>query len=308
MKRIGKPLLLIAVFAVSCVIFSFNSQKVGQPIQPPPIITPPQLEPEPEKVTPEEAKKTITSKDLKTIVAKLCSYGGRSTGSEGNVAAAKYIKKYFEEAGLKTEYQDFGRSKNIIAYIEGENENEVVVVGAHMDDVGRGGADDNASGTAAVMEIAQAFSKLPKPSRTITFQCYSGEEQGMVGSRYYVEHPLLPKSSPNISSHIFMINLDMIGYDKNQVSLPMGGGASDHASFERKGVASIFLHTGTHRYYHTAQDTPEKLNYAGMEKIAQKAFDLAMNPPYKGRRGIIRKTVFTYDHDRPDAVFLPLEF
>jgi Zn-dependent M28 family amino/carboxypeptidase len=302
MKRIAKPLILIAAFVVaSAVISSLNHQKPTLP----PVITPQQEEIQPQKISPSEAKAAITSQTLKKDVLKVCSFGSRSTGSPGNVAAAKFIKKTFEDAGLQVEYQEFPgnrkTSKNIIAYKEGKNKNEIIVVGAHMDDVGHqgAGADDNASGTAAVLEIAKAFSKLPKLSRTISFQCYSGEEQGLVGSRYYVNHPILPKDSPDIRKHVFMINLDMIGYSKEQVgNFPLGGGGSDHQSFQSKGVSSIFLHTGLHKYYHTAQDTPEKLNYGGMEKITRNAFDLALSKVQNGSTKeprLIHKAI--RDHD-----------
>ena len=125
-------------------------------------------------------------------------------------------------------------SANVIGIIEGSDpvlKNEAIVIGAHYDHLGRGGsgslsqrdgvhhgADDNASGIAGIIELARLFtSQRPKPRRTIVFIAFSGEEEGLLGSNYYVNHPVVP-----IANTVAMINLDMIGRLKNK-NLIIGG-------------------------------------------------------------------------------------
>src|ERR1051325_4104494 len=180
--------------------------------------------------------------------------------------------------------------------------NEVVIIGAHYDHLGRGGegsgslaptsgeihhgADDNASGTAGVLELARLFN-AQKPKRTIVFMAFSGEEEGLLGSNYYVNHPLLP-----LANTVAMINMDMIGRMKDQ-RLIIGGvgtakewrgmiepeksfeltlnedgfGPSDHSSFYGKQVPVLFFWTGTHNDYHKPSDTSDKINYNDEAKI-----------------------------------------
>ncbi len=110
--------------------------------------------------------------------------------------------------------------------------NETIIIGAHYDHLGTGGegslaprsgeihhgADDNASGTAGVIELARLFtSQRPKPKRTIVFMCFSGEEEGLLGSNYYVNHPVVP-----LANTVAMINMDMIGRMKDR-KLIVGG-------------------------------------------------------------------------------------
>ena len=124
---------------------------------------------------------------------------------------------------------------NVVGILEGSDrllKNEAIIVGAHYDHLGRGGegslaprsgeihhgADDNASGTAGVLELARLFtSQRPKPKRTIVFMCFSGEEEGLLGSNYYVNHPIFP-----LANTVAMINMDMIGRMKDQ-KLIVGG-------------------------------------------------------------------------------------
>ena len=124
---------------------------------------------------------------------------------------------------------------NVIGVLEGSDrllKNEAIIIGAHYDHLGRGGegslaprsgeihhgADDNASGTAGVLELARLFtSQRPKPKRTIVFMCFSGEEEGLLGSNYYVNHPTTP-----LANTVAMINMDMIGRMKSR-KLFVGG-------------------------------------------------------------------------------------
>jgi hypothetical protein len=328
--------------------------------------------PESKEATFDEALASITSKELKEHLYYLASdeLEGRMSGKKGNVTAATYIKKFHEDNDLDTEYQKFqirrmnegpnrergdNFTQNIFAWIEGSDpvlKNEIVVIGAHMDHIGYGpsmsrsrriaihnGADDNASGTVALMEIAQAFSMLKgKVKRTVVFQAYSAEEMGLIGSRYYCDNPTFPKGNPSIRKHIFMLNMDMIGYlGKGQYfagfnagdSSPdigriidslnskysfakqitsRGSGGSDHACFYNKRVPIAFLHTGGHAYYHTPDDTADKINYDGIEKIARYAFELAWlvaNAESSPRFNVaeFKEMPYVHDHGHPEVPF-----
>lgn len=192
---------------------------------------------------------------------------------------------------------------NVIGMLEGSDlllRNEVTIIGAHYDHLGRGGegsgslaptsgeihhgADDNASGAAGVLELARLFTaQKPKPKRTIVFMAFGGEEEGLLGSNYYVNHPALP-----LANTVAMINMDMIGRMKDhrlviggvgtakewrdimaadsdqsfQLTLNEDGfGPSDHSSFYAKQIPVLFFWTGTHNDYHKPSDTYEKINY-----------------------------------------------
>jgi len=186
--------------------------------------------------------------------------------------------------------------------------NEVIVIGAHYDHLGRGGegsgslaprsgdihygADDNASGTAGVLELARLFTaQKPRPKRTIVFMAFSGEEEGLLGSNYYVNHPLFP-----LANTVAMINMDMIGRMKDhrlsvggvgtakewrdmistdtdksfQLTLTEDGfGPSDHSSFYAKQIPVLFFWTGTHNDYHKPSDTFDKINYDDEARILE---------------------------------------
>ena len=200
---------------------------------------------------------------------------------------------------------------NVAGMLEGSDplvKNEVIIIGAHYDHLGRGGegsgslaptsgeihhgADDNASGTAGVLELARLFSaQKQRPKRTIVFITFSGEEEGLLGSNYYVNHPLLP-----LANTVAMINMDMIGRMKDhrlsiggvgtakewrditsadaektfQLTLTEDGfGPSDHSSFYSKQIPVLFFWTGTHNDYHKPSDTFEKINYDDEARILE---------------------------------------
>ena len=321
----------------------------------------------PKEYSYEDAIASIKEAELKVNLEYLTSreLEGRMSGKKGNVIAAEHIKKAYESYGLSTMYHKFSIQRmnpgpknetgddftqNIYAWLEGNDpavKDEVVVIGAHMDHIGYGpqmsqsrkidvhpGADDNASGTVALLEIAQAFAMLKgKNKRTVVFQAYSAEEMGLIGSRYYCNNPVFPKGSPSISKHVFMLNMDMVGYlgkgqyqdqaafsagessvDISQFILELGGkysfaksitscesDGSDHASFYNKKVPIAFLHTGSHSYYHTPEDTADKINYQGVEKVAKYGFELAWkvvqsNTPPRFNYGGFRPMKYTHDH------------
>lgn len=281
----------------------------------------------------------ISLKDLKENLEYLASdqLEGRMSGKKGNVLAAEFIKKQFENFGIETKYHKFNVKRmnpgpnnetgdnftqNIYGWIVGNDQNlknEIVVIGAHMDHIGYGpsmsrsgggkihpGADDNASGTVALIELAKSFSKLKeKVKRTVVFMAFSAEELGLVGSKFYCDNPLFPLEKPDITSHVFMLNMDMIGYlgkgqhtvsfSNNNSSIQIDKiinelsnkysfaknitgrktGGSDHACFYNKKVPIAFLHTGLHPHYHKPSDTADKINYEGLTSIVKYAFELS---------------------------------
>ncbi|HEY1756999.1 MAG TPA: M28 family peptidase [Bryobacteraceae bacterium] len=194
---------------------------------------------------------------------------------------------------------------NVEAYLPGTT-SEYVVIGAHYDHLGLGdehslapsqigqihpGADDNASGTAGVIELARWFSKQPKPKRGILFLTFAGEELGLLGSSYYVNHPLLP-----LENAVAMINMDMIGRIRDgkvyingtgtgstlaklvddlkppegfhfDLSENLGYGGSDHMSFTIKSVPVVFFFSGLHGDYHKPSDTADKINSGDAAKL-----------------------------------------
>ncbi len=244
-----------------------------------------------------------TTSELKEHVTYLASDAlrGRATASEGYNQAAKYVYEKCQEYGLQVRYQKVGNCKNVIAWV-GKSDT-VVVAGAHLDHIGttrRGavysGADDNASGSGALLGLAKRFANGPTPGCTVVFQWYTGEERGFLGSKYYVKNPLLPENDPNIKAHVFMLNLDMIGRLKLQRKLDFDvpailqelykkypyargitfrtGARSDQVSFAAVGIPVVFLHTGLHSDYHRVTDDADKINYNGMVKVCDYAYDL----------------------------------
>jgi Zn-dependent M28 family amino/carboxypeptidase len=230
-----------------------------------------------------------TPETLRKDVAALAS-SPRVTGSVDCVRASNYIKAELTKIGLVAETRAFGRSNNVLSAV-GDSKTVVIVVGAHYDSVGTTpGADDNASGTAVVLELARRFKARPTFG-TVVFLFFSGEEQGMVGSAAYVRAPKY-----TLSAHKAMINIDMVGhlkrvsYDGAVLDLPKivaglylrfpfahditlrGNDAlSDNSSFAERGIPSLFLHTGLHNAYHRQTDTTESLNYTGMAQVTDYA-------------------------------------
>lgn len=189
-------------------------------------------------VNPTPYLNTITAADLKTYLTIVASDAmeGRETGSVGQKKAGEYLIDHYKTLGISfpkgaTDYyqripasflnairnDNLLDSENIWAYIEGsEKPNEVVVISAHYDHIGvkngevYNGADDDGSGTVALLEIAQAFAQAKKeghgPKRSILFLHVTGEEHGLLGSSYYSQNPLFP-----LTNTIADVNIDMIG-------------------------------------------------------------------------------------------------
>ena len=274
--------------------------------------------------------------DMRQAVEYLASQklGGRYPGTAGDTLASEFIvdklrslkfKPVVKGKKKKGFYHDFTYGKaekertthNIIAVLPGKDKHlkhEYIVVGSHYDHLGLGGqgsgsrrpdtlgvhpgADDNASGDAVVLELAKYFKKARSP-RSIIFMFFGAEEQGLVGSKQFLEWMKqdddrrinLPADKNGI---VAMVNLDMVGRMRDnalsvsgtgtssefkamaeqvaeQTNLnisctPDGYGPSDHASFVAVDIPVLFLTTGGHMEYHTPDDVPSTLNYDGMQQ------------------------------------------
>ncbi len=177
---------------------------------------------------------SITAKELKTLLYDFTSeeFNGRATGTKGQKKAANFIRDYYLEQGIASPISDSvyfqnipaaslpegtGDSENVLAFIKGsEKPEEVVIISAHLDHLGveNGeifhGADDDGSGTTAIMEMAEAFKLASEnghtPKRSVLFLHVTAEEIGLHGSRYYTEHPIF-----DLEKTISNLNIDMIG-------------------------------------------------------------------------------------------------
>ncbi|HMO27426.1 MAG TPA: M20/M25/M40 family metallo-hydrolase, partial [Tepidisphaeraceae bacterium] len=188
---------------------------------------------------------------------------------------------------------------------QGPRAGEFVVVGAHYDHLGRGGAgslapdstaihhgaDDNASGTAALLHVAERIARTGPRERSILFIAFTAEERGLIGSARFVDDERAP-----VDRIVAMINLDMVGRVRNDMLYVGGGGTaagfesvlkeidsasplqlksmgrggrgpSDHASFSRKQIPVLFLFSGLHEDYHRPTDTADKINYEGLADV-----------------------------------------
>jgi hypothetical protein len=266
----------------------------------------------------QEGLAAITQDLLKADITTLssASFEGRKTGSPGERKAVDYIVGQFKAAGLDGvagKYEQAFKVSNVsgtntVAVLAGNDpdvKGEVIVVGAHHDHLGLSktgsaypGADDNASGTSAVMALGRAFAKCRgQLRRTIVFMTYGGEEQGIYGSYYYTRYPLFP-----IASTMYMVNHDMIGYvAKNKLEVSWGTAfakqtltaacqkvsfckliqsdmrneqGTDSDTFAAVKVPYTGFYSGEHNCYHEVCDTVDKLDMAGVTDTTKLSFDL----------------------------------
>jgi hypothetical protein len=274
------------------------------------------------------------------------SMQGRGTGTEGERMAAAYIvsefknlklkpvgksKSYLQSFDFKTEAQGetiTGKANNIVAFLDNKA-SSTIIIGAHYDHLGQGefgnsllanskgqihnGADDNASGVAGVIELARYYSNNKiKENYNFLFLCFSGEELGLYGSKYFTENSLIDLSNVN-----YMINMDMIGRlneqskslmvhgtgtspvwetlikelenDRIKINTDSSGiGPSDHTSFYLKNIPVLHFFTGSHADYHKPSDDWDKINYSGQANVLQ----------------IIAKVIDRLDNE-PKLAFLP---
>ncbi|NQV28237.1 MAG: M20/M25/M40 family metallo-hydrolase, partial [Rhodopirellula sp.] len=265
-----------------------------------------------------EAASSITAAALKRHIEFLASdtLQGREAGTQGNYAAGAYLVDQLRTSKLSTLLNDaeyfryfHPNFRNIFAVIPGSDkklQSEFILVGAHYDHVGFGnqtnsrgpfgvvhnGADDNASGTAGVLEIAKALAGLSvKPKRSILIAFWDGEEKGLLGSRHFADYPEIP-----LSQIRFHLNADMIGRlrpdgleisgwqtatgcrqfltQQNTAGLKMRfmysyKPESDHWPFFERRVPSLMLHTGKHEDYHRPSDDTHLLNMEGIRTVSQ---------------------------------------
>ncbi len=273
-----------------------------------------------------ELPPVFSEKRMREMVAWLAApeREGRGIGTKGLDAAAERIASEFAAIGLApggdgngylqrftTEATPDGKPRqvaNVIGVLPGtrpEWSGQSVVVGAHYDHLGFGwpdphagdegklhpGADDNASGVAVMLELAHAMADGERPQRTVVFVAFTGEEEGLVGSRWYVDHPARP-----IDKVIGMIALDTVGrLGEKKLSVLATGTAtewqhifrgasyvtgvdsrmipeayesSDQKSFIDRGVPAVQIFTDPHADYHRPGDTPDRIDFAGMMKVA----------------------------------------
>jgi hypothetical protein len=255
---------------------------------------------------------------------------GRGTGSPEEKKAAKYIAKQFKKIGLTPKGDDgwfheftFKKqmdphggaqgpemsARNVVGYLD-NGAPYTIVIGAHYDHLGLGhdhnsleanpegkihnGADDNASGTAGVIELARYLAQNgKKENHNFLFICFSGEELGLFGSKKYTERP-----SIDLGKVSFMLNMDMIGRLNEERRIMVGGvgtapdfvpvinqvkqdftvrfdsagiGPSDHTSFYLKNIPVLFFFTGQHSDYHKPSDDIEKINFNGEKDVLELA-------------------------------------
>ena len=257
---------------------------------------------------------------------------GRETGKQGEEKAAVYLASRFEALGLTPKGTDgwmqpfdFTYSSNphaaagegekrtgtnVIGYLDNGAE-QTIVIGAHFDHIGYGafgsrrpnekaihnGADDNASGVAGILYIAEKLTEGNATNNNYLFIGFSGEELGLYGSKHFIKNPTVEKESIN-----YMINLDMVGRLNEERVLAVNGtgtspawdgvlesekpsnitvkkhesgvGASDHTSFYLADIPSLHFFTGQHQDYHTAADDSELINYEGIVVVSAYIVDI----------------------------------
>jgi acetylornithine deacetylase/succinyl-diaminopimelate desuccinylase-like protein len=267
---------------------------------------------------------------------------GRETGKAGEAMAANYIATRFAQAGLKPmgnngswfhsfEFkhntnphgggtEEARNGKNVIGYLDNGAEN-TVIIGAHYDHLGLGmpgsslhaggpevhnGADDNASGVAAMLLMAQYLKNSKANNNNYLFLGFSGEEMGLFGSKNFVNAPTIDLGKVN-----YMLNMDMVGRLNEEKVLAVNGvgtspawkdalekisqngikiktsesgvGPSDHTSFYLKDIPVLHFFTGQHADYHKPSDDSELVNYEGIYDVANFMLQLIQNLNDKGR-------------------------
>lgn len=304
---------------------------------------------------------TITAKDLGNHLFTYASdeFEGRETGEPGQKMAVEYLKNFYKSQNIvspiggddyfqevpaewinkNTRRGTYKDSENVVAFIEGsEKPEEIVVISAHLDHEGvkngkvYNGADDDGSGTVAMLEIAEAFQLAVKagksPKRSILFLHVTGEEKGLLGSKYYTDvDPIFPlentvcdlnidmigrtdsrhKADPN---YVYLIGSDKLSTELHTISEAMNKKytninldykyndendpnrfyyRSDHYNFVKNNVPIIFYFNGTHVDYHKPTDTPDKINYELLENRTKLVFHTAWEVANKETRIIADK-------------------
>jgi hypothetical protein len=239
------------------------------------------------------------------------------------------VKKYLNDRSAELEIdlaiqmtERKRTARNVIAYLDNGAAN-TIILGAHYDHLGFGsdknaldtfnavhnGADDNASGTAALIELARWLKKDAPKNNNYLFISFSGEELGLFGSKYWLENRTI-NITPN-----YMINMDMVGRYDTAHKLTVGGfgtspvwsevlntanpglvvkynssgsGPSDHASFYRKDIPVLFFFTGSHSDYHKASDDADKINFDGQKEIVKYIYNIIRATDDKGKLAFLK--------------------
>ena len=304
--------------------------------------------------------KTITAENLKTHLYIFASdeFEGRDTGEAGQKKAVSYLKDFYVDQkipsplGENDYFQEIPAeflnknargaplkdSENVLAYIQGtEKPDEVIVISAHLDHVGNhggeiyNGADDDGSGSVAILEIAEAFKQAVKegkgPKRSLLFLHVTGEEKGLLGSKYYTENPIFPlkntvcnlnidmigrvdKAHTIDSNYVYLIGSDKLSTELHQVSENINSKytninldytfndkddpnrfyyRSDHYNFAKMNIPVIFYFNGTHDDYHRPTDTPDKIEYNLLAKRTRLVFHTAWEIANRKKRLVVDK-------------------
>ncbi len=271
--------------------------------------------------------KDINENELKNLLYVYASdfFKGRETGKLGQKRAVKFISEYYESLNIKeangTEnyFQRMNlnisgnivETENVVSVIEGsEKPNEYIIISSHLDHEGEkngviyNGADDNGSGTIGVLKIAEAFQNAIllgfRPKRSIVFLHLTGEEKGLLGSKFYTDNPLYPlentivnlnidmigridpRHKNNIERYIYLIGTNLLSSELHEVSELTNKNTtnlyldykyndidqseciyyrSDHFHFVKNNIPAIFYFNGVHEDYHKPTDTVEKIEY-----------------------------------------------
>ena len=308
-----------------------------------------------------EYANTITVDELKEHLYTFAGdeFMGRETGEPGQKLAADYLKNEYQELGIPSPlggddyFQEVPSSaftrgnvkdtENVLAFIEGSTmPEEVLVVSSHYDHVGiddegniYNGADDDGSGTVAILEIAEAFVKAQKdgytPKRSILFLNVTGEEKGLVGSRYYSENPVFPlentvtnlnidmigrigEGMEDSGDYVYLIGSDKLSTELHNLSEEVNDEyldlnldytyndendpnrfyyRSDHYNFAKHDIPIIFYFNGVHEDYHQPTDTPDKIEYDLLAKRAKLVFLTAWEVANRDVRPFVDKPTLT---------------
>jgi Zn-dependent M28 family amino/carboxypeptidase len=255
---------------------------------------------------------------------------GRGAGTRGGHAAGDYLARQYAKFGLRGAaadggyFQPFAACRNVLATLPGsdpELKKQYILVSAHYDHLGDGthgrslgtvgpihpGADDNASGTAGVLELAHAMTVAGPIKRSLLLASWDSEEEGMLGSKHWLAHPTVP-----LEDLVMVVNLDMIGrlrgehlavfgtrtaYGLRRLVCQENEGSrlllefdwtlvanSDHHPFFQQGIPVLMLHTGLHENYHRPSDTADKINSPGMQEVDRLLFALVYELANRAQR------------------------
>lgn len=307
---------------------------------------------------------SITARELKTHLYTFASdeFMGRETGEPGQKMAAEYLKNYYMSHDIPSplgenqyfqiipsSYFDnkYNSSENVVAYIEGSTKpEEVLVLSAHLDHVGvdeqgnvYNGADDDGSGNVAILEIAEAFNEAVKdgyrPKRSILFLHVTGEEKGLLGSKFYTENPIFPleQTITNLNidmigrvdpahednpDYIYLIGSDMLSTELHQISEKANEEfvnitldyryngkddpnrfyyRSDHYNFAKHDIPVIFYFNGVHEDYHKITDSPDKIEYDLLERRAKLIFYTAWKLANRDEAPFVDKPTLTGEQE-----------